>query len=106
MVNMIALDSFFGDYVGGAADGVRAGLIHKGESFLASEENALMLESRGLAMRAFIPRVTPAWNPETYKPKYQTKVVVPELSNDQRIAAALHEFATADVSEPEPRKRK
>jgi hypothetical protein len=82
------------------------GHIHPGDTFLATDQDAESLESRGLAMRAFIPRVTPAWNPETYKPKYQTKVVVPELSNEQRIAAALHEFATADVSEPEPRKRK
>jgi cytochrome P450 len=80
MIQLIALDSVFGDYRGGSATGVRAGLVHKGEKFWATERDAERLESRGLAMRYFEPRPVASFVPKFEVPsvQYQTKVVEPE----------------------------
>jgi hypothetical protein len=55
------------------------GHVHPGATFLATEQDALELESKGLAMRPYAaPQQVTAWTPETFKPTYSTKVVVPE----------------------------
>lgn len=57
MPKLVALRSIYGDYKGGSATGVRAGLIHPGEVFEADDQQAESLETRGLAYRYYEPRV-------------------------------------------------
>jgi cytochrome P450 len=80
MIQLIALDSVFGDYRGGSVTGVRTGLVHKGDKFWATERDAERLESRGLAMRYFEPRPVESFVPKFEVPsvQYQTKVIEPE----------------------------
>jgi hypothetical protein len=89
MPKLIAIDTIYGDYRGGTADGVRTGLIHKGEIFDASEADALRLESRGIAMRYFDPPAPV----ESFVPymaqkqitAYETKIIPAEdISNKHR----------------------
>lgn len=65
MVTLRALKSVFGNYTGGAATGVRKGLIHEGEIFQATDADAEHLEAQGLAERPHYTR--PAHDPASFK---------------------------------------
>ena len=74
MPRLKANSIIYGDY-SGRTGGVYAGLIHPGEIFDATEEQAVSLESRGLAYR-YYPPIPPRPQPiETFQPGYQTKVI-------------------------------
>ena len=62
-----------GDY-NGRTGGVRSGLIHQGEVFDATEEQAESLEARGLAYRYMPPR-PPTPEVASFVPTYDTKVI-------------------------------
>jgi hypothetical protein len=78
-VKLVALSSICGDYTGGSATGYRAGLVHAGETFEASESDALALESRGLAYRYFEPAPMQSqytYDTASFMPQYATKAIV------------------------------
>jgi hypothetical protein len=72
MPKLKANSIIYGDYAG-RTRGVRTGLIHTGEIFDATEEQADSLEARGLAYRYYPPMVP---RPEALQ--YQTKVITAE----------------------------
>lgn len=82
MPKLKANSAIFGDY-NSITSGVRSGLVHPGEIFDATDEQAESLEARGLAYRYYPPAPKRA-DPETFQPQYQTKVITPVLPKHTR----------------------